>query len=370
MVILISVWKSLISPFAVQYYYLAGGSILLLGVIEGVLEILTMFPPLLGLFILRRYGLRYAILLSILLDLFGLGFFLLGSPVPVLVSIAVWSFSRMRAPVIKSVIAYASKKKGQAFGLLETITGIVSAVCPTLASFMLASFGTFMGLKILTVIALFLSFASLLDTVFGLNDSSYSMRSSEGFIQNLRVIIQETGNFKTSLLAFVLLEGIEGLGYLYPVIAVDYGCEPWLWGLVISASVLASTPAPVLAGRLLDKAGEKAILIRAFMLCLALLFACSFALPNYFWAFYIAIVFCGTALHTLANAYIAYAYRTGEHGEVYAVLNSLGAVAASLVALLAGSIYTIHRVSVFLLGILMLILAIVMVPSHKRSIAT
>ena len=89
MVILISVWKSLISPFAVQYYYLAGGSILLLGVIEGVLEILTMFPPLLGLFILRRYGLRYAILLSILLDLFGLGFFLLGSPVPVLVSIAV-----------------------------------------------------------------------------------------------------------------------------------------------------------------------------------------------------------------------------------------------------------------------------------------
>lgn len=368
---LIGIWKSLVSPFVEQYYYLIGGSVLLLGVLEGVLELLTMFPPLLSLLVLRKHGLGYAILLSILLDLVGLGLFFLGLAPLVLVSIATWSFARMRMPAVKSAIAYASEEKGQAFGLLETATGIVSATCPALASLVLVALGTFTGLRLLTIVALILSFASLLVAVFGLRGFACLMRSSGGSTyQYLCVLKRGLRMLRTPLLAFVLLESIEGLGYLYPVIAVDYGCEPWLWGLVISASILVSTPVPILAGRLLDRAGKKTALVRTFILCLVLLFVCSFVLPNYFWALYIAIVFCGTALHTLVNAYIAYAYRTGEHEEVYAVLDSLGAIAASLVAPIAGLFYTIHKASVFLLGILMLVPAIAIISLPRKFLVS
>jgi len=365
LVILINVWRSLLSPFVEQYYYLAGGSVLLLGMLEGVLEFSTTFPPLLGLLVLRRYGLGRAVMLSIVLDLVGLILFLSGSPPLVLASIALWSFSRMRAPAVKSAVAYASEEKGQAFGLLETATGFVSAACPALALLTLMVFGTAAGLRCLTLAATALSFASLLVAIFGLRDLARPMHSGEDSVRRyLSSFRWGLGILRTPLLAFVLLEGVEGLGYLYPVVALDYGCEPWLWGLAISASVLASTPAPMLAGKLLDRAGGKAAPVEAFMLCTAALLACSLVLPRYFWAFYVAIVFCGTALQTLIDAYIAYTYGSGEREEVYAVLDSLGAVAASIVALTAGLTYTACKVSVFLLGVLMLTLVTIIISIH------
>lgn len=351
LVVLVSAWRGLVSPFVEQYYYLAGGSVPLLGALEGALELSTMLPPLLGLLAIRRLGLWHAIVLSTLLDLAGLGLLLSGSPPLVLASIAVWSLSRMRTPAIKSAIAHVSERRGQAFGLVETATGVASAACPALASLALVALGTLTGLRLLTAVALALSFASLLVAVSGLRGLAYLARGSGGSArQHLRALKRGLRALRAPLLAFVLLEGVEGLGYLYPIVAVDYGCEPWLWGLAVSASVFVSTPAPVLAGRLLDEASDKAAPVRAFMACLALLFACSFALPSYFWALYVAVVFCGTALHALANAYVAYTCGAGEREEVYAALDSLGAAAASLVAPVAGLIYAAHRASIFLVG--------------------
>jgi len=364
--VLLSMWRSLVLPFAEQFYYLVGGDVLQLGVLESALTLLAAISPLVGLLAIRRLGLRYTVLVSILFELVGLAFFSTGTPPLILAAMVVWSTSRMRAPALKSAVASSSERKGSFFGFLDVVTGIISVVGPAASSLALLYFGTLVGLKFLTATAFPLAGAALLVAMLGLRDSAREVGTAGTPRSDLKTILSGLGG---PALSFMLLECTEGLGYLYPIIAVSYGCEPWMWGLAVSISRLVSLPAPLLSGLLSDRLAGSPRFLSSLMLCLALLSLLAFAAPSYFCAVYVAMVFCGTAIYTAFNAFVAYFYSTDKEREVaYASLDTLGALGASIAAPLGAIAYAAHGPSVFLLEALWTASAALLLYGRRRAL--
>jgi len=364
--VLLSTWRSLVLPFAEQFYYLVGGDVLQLGVLESALTLLAAISPLVGLLAISKLGLRYTVSVSILFELIGLALFSTGMPPLILVAMVVWSTSRMRAPALKSAVASSSGRKGSFFGILDVVTGVISVVGPAASSLALLYFGTFVGFKFLLTMAFPLAGASLIVAMLGLRDSAREISTASTLHSDFKTIMR---GLRGPALSFMLLECAEGLGYLYPIIAVSYGCEPWMWGLAVSVSRLVSLPAPLLSGLLSDRLAGSPRLLSSLMLSLTLLSLLAFVAPSYFCAVYVAMVFCGTAIYTAFNAFVAYSYSTDKEREVaYASLDTLGALGASIAAPLGAIAYAAHGPSVFLLEALWTMSAALLLYGRRRAL--